>query len=325
MAKGYGIILVILAHTAIPDKIFWFIFSFHMPLFFFLSGYLLNLEKYKSWIDFLKSRAKKLIIPYIIFFIILFIYWTLLGHRFGETHDLNVKNWQILYQFTYASTALIMPFGPIWFLLSLFWVEVIFFTLIKIIKQKTLLLISIFGIAAIGYLLSLKLTVRPPWGLDVALIALLFYGLGSFIRQYKTGLSKIASIPIIIALVLIGWEVSHLNMRVSLMENHYGNFYYFIVASLAGIAATVLFARLFHHHFIDWIGKNSLIIFSFHIAVLALIKASTNYFWPHLNIALTGQKNLALGLAFTIIVLVFFWITLNSYPKVKSLILKKSA
>lgn len=33
VAKGIAIILMILGHTAIPDSLFRFIYSFHLPLF----------------------------------------------------------------------------------------------------------------------------------------------------------------------------------------------------------------------------------------------------------------------------------------------------
>ena len=40
-AKGIGIILMLLGHvSAMPKYFIILIFSFHMPLFFFLSGYL---------------------------------------------------------------------------------------------------------------------------------------------------------------------------------------------------------------------------------------------------------------------------------------------
>ncbi len=43
IARGIGIILVILGHIGI-GKVGKFIYSFHIPLFFFLSGFLVFLE-----------------------------------------------------------------------------------------------------------------------------------------------------------------------------------------------------------------------------------------------------------------------------------------
>ncbi len=49
VAKGIGCLLVLLGHSLYINKHLknW-IFSFHMPLFFFISGYLFNFDKYKD-------------------------------------------------------------------------------------------------------------------------------------------------------------------------------------------------------------------------------------------------------------------------------------
>ena len=39
MAKGIGMIAVIIGHMTVPVKVTDFIFSFHMPLFFLINGY----------------------------------------------------------------------------------------------------------------------------------------------------------------------------------------------------------------------------------------------------------------------------------------------
>ena len=43
IAKGLGIILMVLGHTSIPKFASDFIWSFHMPLFFIASGFTTNL------------------------------------------------------------------------------------------------------------------------------------------------------------------------------------------------------------------------------------------------------------------------------------------
>lgn len=39
IAKGIGMLAVVLGHMSIPAKMGDFIFSFHMPLFFLINGY----------------------------------------------------------------------------------------------------------------------------------------------------------------------------------------------------------------------------------------------------------------------------------------------
>lgn len=83
ISKGIGILLVVLGHTVVPEMrnnsavcagLFRFIYSFHMPLFVGLSGYIfeLNREKYitRGFKRFALSKCKALILPYISFSIL---------------------------------------------------------------------------------------------------------------------------------------------------------------------------------------------------------------------------------------------------------------
>ena len=47
-AKGCAIILVLLGHFLSCTKLTAIIYAFHMPLFFFLSGYVFSLRKYEN-------------------------------------------------------------------------------------------------------------------------------------------------------------------------------------------------------------------------------------------------------------------------------------
>lgn len=91
--KGFAILLVVMGHV-IPWSIYEFesisktnpdsvliwhiIYSFHMPLFMFVSGFLFGLSHYSSFKDFLIKiviiKGKKLLVPYFITGILIF-YW----------------------------------------------------------------------------------------------------------------------------------------------------------------------------------------------------------------------------------------------------------
>lgn len=83
LTKGIAIFLMVCGHTSIPLSISNWIWSFHMPLFFIISGILFNATKYPNFNLFIKKRGKTLIIPYIIFSLI-----TLL-----TIHDQTLKEW----------------------------------------------------------------------------------------------------------------------------------------------------------------------------------------------------------------------------------------
>ena len=67
IAKGLGMLFVIWGHIKHGGLTPAFIYSFHMPLFFFISGMLFNPLKYDKFLPFVKSRVKRLLVPYVIF------------------------------------------------------------------------------------------------------------------------------------------------------------------------------------------------------------------------------------------------------------------
>ena len=70
IAKGIGIVLVVLGHCLNSHQLpCLFIRSFHMPLFFFISGYCLNVEKYTA-ASLAKNRFASIMLPCLYFTLI---------------------------------------------------------------------------------------------------------------------------------------------------------------------------------------------------------------------------------------------------------------
>ncbi|MFW3590299.1 acyltransferase family protein [Staphylococcus caprae] len=111
-ARAVLIFLVVFGHLLQPytteDKylsaLYLLIYSFHMPTFLFISGYFAkNLDKP----HYLEKIAKKLLVPYVIFFAFFSIYYYLTGKEDAIQLD---------------------PFNPVfalWFLLTLFFFHVV--------------------------------------------------------------------------------------------------------------------------------------------------------------------------------------------------------
>lgn len=77
--KGIGIILMVIGHMHYSHSIEKFIYGFHMPLFFWISGYL---YKPPTAIKvFIARKAKGLILPYAVFGI---LYTIIDGVVYGE-------------------------------------------------------------------------------------------------------------------------------------------------------------------------------------------------------------------------------------------------
>lgn len=110
IAKGIGILLVIIGHSFPESFIQRLCYCFHMPLFFFISGLCYNHLKY-DFRKLLRVRTRQLLIPLVLFSVILYVL------RF------------VVLQTTYFNSGLIFP-DATWFLFVLFLSEMIGFFII---------------------------------------------------------------------------------------------------------------------------------------------------------------------------------------------------
>lgn len=101
------------------------VYGFHMPLFFFLSGAVLNLRPLKKFDDICVDKIKRLLVPYFtvgIFFMLPVKY--LSGFYTKENLLLAVNGfWQGA------------DSGHLWFLIALFWCMIVFVSIIKVLGK----------------------------------------------------------------------------------------------------------------------------------------------------------------------------------------------
>ena len=74
-AKSICIYLVLLGHAHASQPVTDFIYTFHMPLFFFLSGCLFSFEKHPNFKEFAIKRFKGLMVPYLWINLITYLFW----------------------------------------------------------------------------------------------------------------------------------------------------------------------------------------------------------------------------------------------------------
>jgi fucose 4-O-acetylase-like acetyltransferase len=111
--KGYAIILVLFGHVIVFSDptgyalswLFTFIYSFHMPLFLFLSGYLVYQKPIDPKWNFVYKKFRGLIVPYFI--------WLFIGILVVNNFILDAKISDYLIQHT-------VTYDNIWFLPALF-------------------------------------------------------------------------------------------------------------------------------------------------------------------------------------------------------------
>lgn len=76
--KGLGIVLVVLGHASTIGVLNTSLYAFHMPLFFIISGLLF---KERPLGETVARKARRLLVPYLVFALLTFAYWALVERR----------------------------------------------------------------------------------------------------------------------------------------------------------------------------------------------------------------------------------------------------
>lgn len=179
IAKGIGILSVILSHCLnIGEKPFQLIFTFHMPLFLLLSGYVFSgKDRFRNLIQ---KKAKTLLLP--------FFGYYLLG--LGVT--LLLPEWQHGLTWTGIKNDLWLADpnavhnSSIWYLVGLFFVVLLFYFIHKL--PAYLQLLSLLVCWSFGIWYSIARTPfmgynRLPLNLDVVPVAVVFFAIGYYARR----------------------------------------------------------------------------------------------------------------------------------------------
>lgn len=183
IAKGIGILLVILGHAVqFGSPLHNLIFSFHMPLFFILSGIVYTYRDNKI---FLYKKLVSLIIPYISFCIIGLLVSIIVPYWKSE---LNIR---AIIKDIYLANPDAINVSSIWFLVCLFIVSVFFNSIQKVDIKIQYIIVGVCLIAGFVYSKYFsELTFLPdgrlPFNLDVSLIALTFFAIGVWMKKYIT-------------------------------------------------------------------------------------------------------------------------------------------
>lgn len=296
IARGIGIILVVLGHRGeiFKTDLISFIYSFHMPLFFFLSGYVFCAEHYLNFKEFFKKKFLNLIVPYLSFSLI-----SLFAFGIGKQH-INIKEFFI--NTIYSTDGLINV--PLWFLTCLFVIELLYFSFNKLLTQKWEIILALLVCSVIGYFSNKIFSARPPFSIDVALYSIVFYGAGNLIRgirisnQTLTKKIAIASLSLIANLFLSTYLLGDsvvITKGVSL--NIFIGYY---IAAFMGIAFIVLVSQCIkNYRVLPYLGKNSIIILATHMLIFHFIGCAES----RLKINFTAN-NLLMAIIYTLITII---------------------
>ena len=341
IAKGIGMILVLLGHLQ-NDTIFSYspyilsicswIFSFHMALFFIISGMLMAVkgENETDIRTFIRKRFKSIMVPYFWFSIIyiFIVLYSLLIDKVVPLKTLYIQLWYVLGMY---------GMNVLWFLPALFAGEILFVFLTQRYKNhKSIFIILILLAAAItinqlrndlpnNIELSERINeliitlIRPAFVCSYIFIGYYIYK-GFRLVGSKVSNTTLLMIPAVPVFLVINIYVNTLNRPVdfrSLVLNNYPMYY---LSSVSGSLAVLFISRLLSELHIGsringetgfpvlkFYGLNSLIFMAVHnnSAIMRLSLFAAMY----INQFLTRARGY---ICYSIIVLIFLvYVTLT--------------
>ena len=182
--KAFGIVLVMLGHLQLPGWFRSWIYSFHMPLFFMVSGFLLgNSGLEVSWGEFWRKRIKKLTTFYFTFAIFGAAVSIVLQALVGGWHVLPRAAFERFLSVLYASGTVAgsLRVYPIvlWFFSALIMGFIISWALGKCATTRYRLIIA----AALAWLSVTFLQVSMVWEIESGVVASFYVCVGLELRR----------------------------------------------------------------------------------------------------------------------------------------------
>lgn len=280
--RGMGMLLVIIGHVFV-DEWTQYIYSFHMPLFFFLSGYC---SARKEALDppprYLRRKCRTLLLPYAVFF---FLSLALYNLRFSLAGGLYLKNAMTL---PAVLSALVLSGGrlntiplynfPLWFLPHLFVADAAFYGLRRLgrrlpaIRQRRLAALLLFGaLAALTVPVQTVLPGRPVLHANIFPASLAFLLLGWLFGPIpRTRLWKKGAPWCCPLLLLAGYLIQAVNGGGNISNIHSVLYYAAALCSILGFYS--LAARL-ESPVLAYIGRNAVMFIGLHLFVFAKLTA----------------------------------------------------
>ncbi len=186
MARGIAMICIVLGHLKNPI-LNRFVYTFHVPIFYFITGFFTNDKKPVG--EFVKNKAKTLLVPYAVTCGVMILIGTLIGLHNGDGSAFGKWVYAAVYGAgdTWQDPFYIKGIGAIWFLWATFWGSI--FLRISLKFNKVARKIFIFGLFVAGY--YSRFYIWLPLSIQAGACAVLFMYMGYLLKKSSETLHKI--------------------------------------------------------------------------------------------------------------------------------------
>ena len=273
--KGLCILMIIAYHITPNCNIYGdanhMLMSFRVPLYYFLSG--LFFKTYNGFADFARRKVNNIVVPFVFFYLMACILAMICCEvlhldRIGLVGD----SWQwkylldpiLLNDFHYSNA--------LWFLLSLFEVNIIYYIIQKYLP-RTWQYVAIAVIAAAGWFIA-RSGFMLPMQLDTAMVSLPYFMLGHLFKHFdaltphKRDTWGYALLPVVLAVLFF------IAPEISIHDRILPGFFLLYTVPFIAISSLFWFCKnLPHIPIITYIGRYSLIVLGTHSIILGPIRS----------------------------------------------------
>ena len=341
ISKGIGILSVVLCHNWIAynnHELNRIIYSFHMPLFFFISGIFFNPNS--SFKLFVSNKFQSLLKPYFVVLLVLFLF----NYFFNFVTKTSFDNTKYFFKLLYGSSST-LNWAPLWFLPHLFLVfiagwfvhhnifrhlqhcfyKVIFLSITLLVGMLTiqtfwLAPVDPFGLNLILY--NKNLLHGLPFDIDIILVTLPFFMFGALCAK-KMQYFQLNIVYTALSLVIfIGLHYSY-NYSIAFHLRQYDHFMVSTLQIITGIYLVISIASLCTKYKIlskvlSYLGQASLFILIFHYPIQRFIIFNMQYHLPQFK----PQVALA-AMVISIVCSVILWQVTQNFSWLKMIFLPK--
>jgi acyltransferase len=260
VARAVGIFLIVLSHIDQDDFTDAFLWTFHVPLFFFVSGYL---TRPQPAAEFLAGLGRKLLVPYLAIYALTTVVTAVIRRDFDLGWFARTLAGALYGTHSYPD----FVNAALWFLPSLMTVELLYVFAVRRFAPAYLVFLALSVVLYRRHALDLFLSV------DLSLLGLNFFVAGVLARRYDL-VGRLEGRPLVLGAVALGTGAC--TAAAAAVGNvWYGGEHYalslgaglagiLMVASVSMLVAARLAAGGRVRAWLTFISSNTLSIFCFH-------------------------------------------------------------
>ena len=285
MMRGFLMFWVIFGHiTEDPEQINY-IYSFHMPAYFFLTGMTFRYGRQKTVPEFILGKFFALMAPYFVLNVYAapFREWL---EIVGEANSQSFVDLLIGIAWSNADSGYKMASNTLWFIPCLFLSVVIFYLITRLCRNRELPIVLLtLGMTVAAWAVNMDTEGGGPSHWRGAVFSVLFVMAGHIFSSHMESLQNkilghrwLAAVGAALLLVA-GWQVSLENGYVSIIHNEYKSLILFYTSALlTTVALSVLMMLLTESETavrllapVDFIGQKTLPYIAFQVPFMKLM------------------------------------------------------